>query len=201
MMMKYLYAPALICALFFMPAAAVGGSWKDGAYLRWYPNDDSSLSIEPLKQFATGFKPPAERTHTGKEWFRSCRDTSNQYGGDVAQVLRQRTIDEEYKLYVSLIILKLYNCQYDIYGLSERFDDKPQNLEELNLVHGAYVKLLAQARFSVEYPLAYNVVNYLKDSPALLKNKYIQTELRQTCKLAKERRDKHNRSACMKLLR
>jgi hypothetical protein len=199
--MKYLNAFMLTCALFLMPAAAMGAAWKDGAYLQWYPNDDASLSIEPLQQFAIGFNPKIIRTGKGKDRSRSCPDSSGQHSSEVSHILRRRTIDNDYRVYVSLILIKIYSCQYEVYGMSEGFEDDPSELDKLNLVHGAYVKLLSQSSFSVEYPLAYNIVNYLKANPVLLKDIHIQKALSKYCRLAKKRQDTHNWSVCMKLLR
>jgi hypothetical protein len=197
--MKHLYALAKLCALLLLSITVMGGAsvWEDGAYLRWYPNEDKSLSIEPLKKFAIAYKPRTERQH-GVVW---CRDMPAEYSDDTANVLRHRTIDNEYKLYVSLIVLKLYNCQYEHNGLSEDFNDNPQSLKDFNLTHGAFVKLLAEAGYGIENPLTGQVVDYLTQNPALLKDAYIQDELRRTCKLDKRRNYKENWSSCVKLLR
>ena len=199
--MRYLYSLAVICTSFLLAASAQAGAWQDGAYLRWYPNDESGLSVEPLEKFAINFKPRVERRREGKHKWLECLDSSNTYNDEAARVLRQRIIDDQYRLYVSLAILKLYNCHYEAYSLSQGFDDKPQTLEGLNLVHGAYVKLLAQAGHSVENPLTFNIVNYLKDNPALLDNRHIQAGLRKTCKLAGDKGHKDKQAFCMKLLR
>ncbi len=122
----------LITLCFLVPLAVVtmgAGVWEDGVYLRWYSNDDAGLSTEPLKKFAIEYVP---RTVPDGEvvW---CRDMPAEYDGSVANVLRRRVIDDEYKTYVSLVILKLYNCHYKHNGLSEDFDDKPDRLESLSL--------------------------------------------------------------------
>ncbi len=199
--MRYLYTLAVICVSLLLAAGAQAGAWQDGTYLQWYPNDDSGLSVEPLEKFAIGFKPRVERRREGKYRWLKCLDSSNTYSDDAARVLRQRIIDDQYKLYVSLAILKLYNCHYQAHGLSQEFDDNPQTLEGLNLVHGAYVKLLAQTGRSLENPLTFDIVNFLKENPALLKNPQLRKELRRTWKLAMEKGHKDKAAFCMKLLR
>jgi hypothetical protein len=198
--MRFLHTFVCLCALSLIIPAARGGAgvWRDGAYLRWYSNDDTTLSIEPLKQFAIGYKPRTKRAGGGI-W---CEDIPAGYRTEAADVLRRRVIDDEYKLYVSLIILKLYNCHLEHYGLSGDLGDHPKDFEKLNLVHGAYVKLLAEAGYPIEYPLTIEVIGYLSDHPAYLKNPYVRKVLRRTCELY-QKRDAYRKNAleCLKLLK
>jgi hypothetical protein len=173
--------------------------WQNGTYLRWYSNDNNEISVIPLKNFSIAFKLRVEKEEDSDGVIWRCHDLSNKYDDDTANVLRHRVMDDEYKLYIYLIILKIHNCEYNHNRIGTIFRDNPAKLENFNLVHGAYVKLLAENGFGIEYPLPVSVLALLEKTPKMFENPHIRKEMRQICRLAKRRGHTETGETCAML--
>src|SRR3974377_1865368 len=72
--------------------------------------------------------------------FNRCQEFPSNFSKAVADVLKYRTIDSEYKDYVSLMILKLYNCQFNYGGLGRAVLHAPwDRLWTFNPLYRAYI--------------------------------------------------------------
>lgn len=155
--------------------------------LRRHPNNNATLAIEPLKEFAIAYSPKDEKYGKLTE-FAKCHLVPQNIHDDVAYVLKHRIIDNDYKLYVSLVILKLYNCHYEISGLGHGLNEfSLEDLWNFNPFYRAYNNIVDN---SEEYLTTFEIINWLDRHNEFMGNEAIIKELHLTCALHSQRNDK-----------
>lgn len=75
--------------------------------------DPGPVSIEPLKRYALNYRPCEEPEPV-------CIGPLDPTPHDVAHVLARHPQDDEYKLYVTLVLVKLCRAQFETMGSATR---------------------------------------------------------------------------------
>lgn len=124
------------------------------------------MNIEPLKNFAILYSPLVDKNT-------DC-DGIPSVPVSVENILENRNIDEEYRGYVALIFLKLYNCQLGRYGQSF-------GLPSGSKLYGAYREVMGDV--SKEFISAADVLVWLEENPKYISNPEVTKALSETYNL------------------
>lgn len=162
------------------------------AVVRWRPNNDAGLSIEPLKKFAadySAYKPNDIAPNQTYSVLDKCWLTPPSLGADVEKVLRRRIVDREYHRSVALIFMKSYNCHYEHSSGGLPLGDGPTdtfwNTDPLYL---AYEGMISDE--PIDYVTTADVIGWVSRHKDMIDDPDMIAQLRLTCRLHAEKEDR-----------